>query len=345
MRITGYFCLFWLSISACFATTLEDIRPHTPNSQSWSEQWFYYLNDPNVGYFKISVQTYLTPEITDQKERAYVHFVYAPIGGTKTTVDKYFDDVQLEGDPTTGKFRFFVPGKVNVNNQSISLALDDLNFKLDFIGEHKRYWQGKNPGKNPYGWIGDLPSVNTKYFIYTMGTESNYEFSMGGLNHKGEGITYLDKGWFDSNKSQGFVFIGAFTPEQQLMMTGGYSKDFPFELWVGRYFSEDQDVLLKPSMVGFSVKKESDACQGYFRIEIKKLGKKVIAEAQSNLSDFYITDMPSMKVFGAEKPIMKSMYATIKLKVYKWGKLVEEADFPQGLLEFSGDEMCSALEY
>ncbi|GAB6262105.1 hypothetical protein [Photobacterium sp. R1] len=333
-------CLLMSVSWTCQATRLDDIRPHTPTSNTWSEQWFYYLNDPLVGYFKISAQTYLTPDLDPQAEHAYVHVVYAPVGGQQVVLDQYFDQVELEGQPGSEAFRFSVPDKVDIDQDGIRLNLENLSFHLKYTGEHRHYTGGSNPGQNPFGLIGDFPGVAVNYFVYSMGTPSQYEFRLGEISHSGEGVTYLDKGWFDAKKSEGFSFLGAFTPERQLMMTGGSQGGLPLELWVGRYVSEQADILLHPSLVGLSVQKESNACNGYLKLTITKLGKKIEVEASSDLTDFYISEMPSKVVFGQDQPIMKSMNARITAQVYRWGRLVDTMEVPQGLLEFSGSEMC-----
>ncbi|WP_062269846.1 hypothetical protein [Endozoicomonas arenosclerae] len=339
LRVIGLLLVF---VFPAHATELTDIRPHEPNSKPWSEQWFYYINDPSVGYFKISVQTYLTADASNQKEKAYLHFAYAPVGGTKKVFDYFYEEVNLQGDGSTGDFLFEVPDVIRVDQESVRLATNDFLFDMKFTGDHRHYWSGRNPGRNPFGLIGDLPGLKTDYFVYTMGTETRYQFTMSDIEHAGTAVTYLDKGWYEEYKSQGFVFIGGFLPEAQLMMTGGYPQTFPLEMWVGRFLSEQEDILIRPSVVGLSARKESDACRGYFNIEIKKPGKKVEVDAEADPASFYRSTMPSMEILGAPKPVMKSMNARITVKVFRWGKLVEEVLFPQGLLEFSGDEICEA---
>ncbi|MGI9280587.1 MAG: hypothetical protein ACR2PX_13335 [Endozoicomonas sp.] len=322
------------------ATDLTDIRPHAPSGNPWSEQWFFYINDPSVGYFKVSVQTYLTADAGTQKEKAYLHFAYAPVGGTKKIFDYFYDHVNLQGDGTNGHFLLEVPGVIRVDQESVRLSTKDFSFDMKFTGQHRHYWNGSNPGRNPFGLVGELPGLKTEYFVYTMGTETRYHFAMNDIEHEGTAVTYLDKGWYENYKSQGFVFVGAFLPETQLMMTGGYPSTFPLEMWVGRFLSEQQDMLIRPSVVGLSARKVSDACRGYFSIEIKKPGRKIEVEAESDPASFYRSTMPSMDILGAPKPVMKSMNARITVKIFKWGRLVEETLFPQGLLEFSGDEIC-----
>ncbi|MDO6705694.1 hypothetical protein [Photobacterium sp. 1_MG-2023] len=343
MKLMVAACVLWCLSWNALATTLDDIRPHSPTSQTWSEQWFYYLNDPHVGYFKISAQTYLTPEMTTPHERGYLHVVYAPIGGPQVVIDRYFDQVELAGKPGSEAFRFRVAGLVDIDQTGIRLSLPDLSFELAYTGAHRHYASGENPGQNPFGWIGDLPGVAVNYFVYTLGTPSTYQFQLGNIRHQGQGVTYLDKGWFDAAKSQGFIFVGAFTPQHQLMLTGGSQDGSPLEIWVGRMMSEAVDWRIGSSLVGLSVTKESDACRGYLKLTVSKLGRKMEVEASSDLTDFYLSAMPSKVVFGQTLPIMKSMNAQITAKVYHWGKLVDEMQVPQGLLEFSGSEACPQL--
>ena len=62
LTVTAAFSLLSLTV---FATTLDDIRPHVPSSdKTWAEQWFYNVAVPDVGYFKISLQSYIAVSYT-----------------------------------------------------------------------------------------------------------------------------------------------------------------------------------------------------------------------------------------------------------------------------------------
>ncbi|MDE1461496.1 hypothetical protein [Spartinivicinus poritis] len=337
-------CFIVLFSNAVSATTLEDIKPHSPTKKPWSEQWFYYLNDPAMGYFKISLQTYIMPDSPTLKEKGYVHVVYAPKEGKMQVYDYFFDEVmtQSSGSGSTA-FHYSIPGKVDANDKQITLTLPDFNFSMQFISNHKHYWSGRNPGQTPYGFITDIPFVGGKWFIFTMGTSVQYSYSDNDESYGGYGTVYLDKGWYTKEDSPSFMYILGINDKQQLMMTGAAAGSIPIELWAGRYLSQQSDITLYPAIAGLSMKRTLDACKGELHIEFNKLTKKITVDAKANINDFYISRMPSMLVLGGDQPIMKSMKATLDVNVYEFGQLTEQVNFPQGVLEFGGNVFCDDI--
>ncbi|MGI0117864.1 hypothetical protein [Zooshikella sp. RANM57] len=333
-------CLYFF-INLVQATTLEDIKPHTTNKKPWSEQWFYYLNDPDVGYFKVSLQTYILPGATNMKEKGYVHFVFAPKRGAIQIFDYYFDNLKLyaEGNGST-LFRYHIPGYVDATNKQVTLTLPDFTFSFSFTGKHKHYWGGHNPGQTPFGYIMDLPFVESNWFIFSMGTSAEYHYSDQDTSYSSNGTVYLDKGWYTKEGSDSYFYLLGMNDQRQLMITGASIGRLTAELWAGRYLSDRSDLILYPAISGLSMKRTINECNGTLQAEFKKLTQTIKVAAQANISDFYHSDMPSLKVFKAKYPYRKSMMATIDVSVYQFGKLREHVVFPQGVLEFAGKPIC-----
>lgn len=347
MKILPLFCLFLTILSLrTVATTLEDLRPHVPSSEStWAEQWFYNISIPNTGYFKISLQTYIAPDFIDPTPKAYIHLAYTPLNGSVIKYDIFRDDLILRGFDDLEQFHYEVPGIVVANKDTLTITFEGFNFSMNWAGEHSHYWRGRNPGQTPFGIIPELPGVGGKWFLYTVGTPIQYQFDDGNLSLSGSGFAQLDKGWFDKESSSGVIYTMGLSDELYYMFTGARVSTSAIELWAGRYISKNYDLIFYPAIGNISVKREYDSCNGDFKLEMDKLTYKLILEAKSELDDFYRQVFPSAIIFGGEQRYMKSMKAKVSSRLYQYGQLVETIEMPQALLEFSGPYFCSATKH
>ena len=179
MRIISPLLFLWCSLLSLnsLATTLDDIRPHQPSSeQTWAEQWFYNISVPEVGYFKISLQTYIAPDFTEPTPKGYVHLAFTPIDGKTIKYDIFSDDLILKGFDDVEQFHYEIPGIISANNHTVNVNADQFNFSMSWDGEHTHYWPGRNPGQTPFSFIPDIPGVGGKWFLYTVGTPIKYHF-------------------------------------------------------------------------------------------------------------------------------------------------------------------------
>ncbi|WP_020409598.1 hypothetical protein [Hahella ganghwensis] len=345
MRQLSRFLFLVLFLHLCFtpvhATDINDLAPHQPTGDQWSEQWFYNLNDPENGYFKVSLQTYISPDSPSQL-RGYVHFARADRNGLTTTYDYFSDDVVVEkvsgnqGD----SFRFQIPGVVDADENSLQLSLPEVQFQMSWVGIHTPYWQLVNQAQSPFGILSEFPGVGADWFIWTMKTPTQYSYADDNHQFSGYGYTNVDKGWSDKEAYGSYIYAMTVSESYQFMLSGGSPKSSSIEMWAGQFRAPGETITFLPKFKGLGVKRWFNACEGSFSFELTKPGRKVILEAQSNPQSYYDATVPSQVVFGAEKPIMKTMQARFHLKIYHWGTLVEETTIPQGLLEFAGDAYC-----
>lgn len=141
--ITLMIILFSINIKA---TTLQDLKAHQPSSnQTWAEQWFYNVAVPNVGYFKISLQSYIAPDFDTPTPKAYIHLAFPPLQGPTTKYDLFLDEVILTHPNDPNKFYYEVPRLVIANEEGININHDAFKFTLHWNGEHHHYWPGLNP--------------------------------------------------------------------------------------------------------------------------------------------------------------------------------------------------------
>ncbi len=335
--------LFLIStLNTAYATSYDDLAPHPPSGSPWSEQWFYNLNDPDQGYFKVTLQTYITPGSNQQNLGGYVHFAYSSKTGITKTYEYFSDEVIVEQVPGAkgNSFHFQIPGIVDADENTLSLTLQDINFHMSWVGVHTPYWPTLNPAQSPFRILSELPGLGAHWFVWTIKTPTQYTYSDDGQNLSGFGWSNVDKGWYDKEVYGSYMYALAVTGQYQLLLSGGTAKNSAIEVWAGQFRSEDEVISFLPTFKGLGVKRTLDTCRGLLDIELNKVSRKVVIHAQSAPSDFYDARMPSQIVFNAEKPVMKTMQASFSIKVYHWGQLQKEVTLPQGLMEFAGDAYC-----
>ncbi|MCL1126222.1 hypothetical protein [Shewanella surugensis] len=149
---------------------------------------------PNVGYFKISFQSYIAPGFETPTPKAYIHLAFTPLQGPTTKYDLFLDEVILTHPDDPNKFYYEVPGLIIADEEGIDINHDAFKFTLNWNGEHHHYWPGLNPGQTPFGSIPELPGVGGKWFLYTVGTPINYSFTDESQQLSGRGYAQLDKG-------------------------------------------------------------------------------------------------------------------------------------------------------
>jgi hypothetical protein len=324
-----------------YATTLADLKPHPPTGQPWNEQWFYYFNDPAVGYFKISMQTFIYADDPELKERGYLHLVYTPLEGDIRTYDYLYNDVEVSAKPETDHgFVFRIPGVAEMTETSIRINTPEFSFSSELTGPHQHYWR-LNKGASPYSLLTSLPNVANRWFVFSLATPAQYTFSADYAQHQGSASTYIDKGW-STSQATNYAFVMATEAERQLMLAGGSDEGFAIEMWAGRYRSSDHNMTFLPSIAGLTVERTLQPCEGKLNMVLKGLGKELRINARANMEDFEDSTLPSLQVFNAEYPSAKTMNAQINVELYRFGKLKETAHFPQGALEFGGGMHCDA---
>ncbi|MFA0812827.1 hypothetical protein [Microbulbifer epialgicus] len=344
---TGYllfsFLLFFLG-GGVHATTLDDLRAHDPTSdKTWAEQWFYNIAVPDVGYFKVSLQTYISPDFEVPEPKAYIHLAFSPLDGPIVKHDIFHDEIILDNPDNPGEFYYEVPGLIVADKNHIDINYDFFDFTMRWTGEHHYYWHGNNPGRSPLGILKEIINFGPEWFVYTMGTPIHYSFSDGNIALMGGGFAQLDKGWFDDESSSGIVYTMGLSDELYFMLTGGKVSDTNIEMWIGRYISGAHDMIFYPAFNGLSVRRESDACEGYAKIEFSKINYKLVVEATADPDSFYSQSFPSDVIFGKGQKYMKSMQAKVDFSLYKKGTLIETITMPQALLEFSGPLACETF--
>ena len=325
-------------------TFLEDLRPHPPQKAPWSDAWYYYIHDPDVGYFKITFLHYLTETSALDEKNAYVHVVYAPKDGEEKVFDYFYDDFTAEATETSEHgFRFAIPDVAEITESEIRLTLPDLTLTAQISDQHTRYFdraKDDNPGRSPFRQLSELPFLENQWFIYSLGTPATYEYQDNEVHHQGGGMTYIDRGW-NSGQAASFAYVIATGEDTKLMLTGGYDGNFPLEIWVGRLKTAKRNINLPPRIKGLSVFTDIDPCAGTGEIFIGNFKDQFRVKVKAPVDSFYYHTTPSVTAFNSEHPPFKSMNAKIEIQVYQYFFPVEKIEIDQGLFEFGGALHCA----
>lgn len=326
------------------ATTLDQFSPRPITGYPWSDAWYYYINDPDVGYYKIVFLSYLNEDTEDNKPHAYLHVVFAPLEGEKRQYDYYYDNVQAK--PVAGDvpwaFEFNVPGAAKISEKRIELTLPDVEIAADFSSQHLHYSTGDNPGDSPFGWITSLPFVENQWFVFSMATDAKYAFKDAQSSHQGDGLTYIDRGWNDG-QAAGMIYLMAVSEDVKMMFTGGVDGNLPLETWVGRLITPRLDLQFTPSIDGMDTDSRPSPCEASMALTMHEDDYRVEINADAALSTFYNHVTPSLTVFHSPNAVMKSMQARTTIKVFHKEALIETLHLPQSILEFGGVHYCDQL--
>ncbi|NIB42143.1 hypothetical protein HBA55_21230 [Pseudomaricurvus alkylphenolicus] len=332
------------AISSASATTLDQFSPRPVHGFPWSDAWYYYIHDPDVGYFKIVFLTFLNQDTGADKQEAYLHVVFTPKTGQKREYDYYYKDVvaaPVNGDKPYS-FKFEVPGAAKINESSIELNLPDVSISAQFKDEHIHYSNDENPGASPFGWVTSLPFVENQWFVFSMATETQYRFKDHWAQHSGHGLTYIDRGWNDG-QAAGMIYLMAVSEQVKLMFTGGIDGNLPIESWAGRLITPKHNLTFSPSIKGWDTTTKSDICASWMEVQMIEGDYRVKIVAEAPLGSFYNHVTPSLTVFQSENPVMKSMSAKTSVEVYKNDRLVETVSVDQSILEYGGSHYCDKM--
>ena len=316
---------------------LNAYQPRQPAGSPWADYWYCYVNDPDVGYFKIAFISYLL-DGADNAQRAYLHIAFFPLGGGFREYDFHADRVVLEpGADKTYAFRFEVPGRAVITETRFELTLPEASIVTNLRGEHSHYWNGCNPANGPFTpETPTLPDDKSHWFIFTLGTHAEYEFRDGGSEHRGSGMTYIERGW-SSAAAPGFTYLVATSQRVRLMLVeGGKSSGGVADAWAGRVDIGDHSLRLLPVPGDHIATSEIDGAGGAVSLNVEQASFRLELRAQAPVADYYDQVTPSQTVFGAQSPVMKTMNAPLEIALYRDGTLVEHASLPQSLIEFAG---------
>ncbi|MCB2064029.1 MAG: hypothetical protein KDE25_11385 [Novosphingobium sp.] len=320
------------------ADALAAYKPQPPAGAPWADYWYAYINDPEVGFFKIAFLSSLKPG-QSEPQSAYLHIAFFPLGGGFREYDFYADNVTLDagaGDNPQA-FRFEVPGAAVISHDRIELTLPEARLSATIGSDHAHYWNQCNPANGPFTPEADTPpGAASHWFIYTLGTPVEYQFGDAHDGHSGKGMIYIERGW-SSSAAPGFTYLVATSEHAKLMLVeGGKSSGRGGEIWAGKLILGEHRLRLLPMSGDYEAHSVLDASRGAMSLDLEQRPYRLELRASAPLTDFYDQVTPSQTIFSAQHPVMKTMNAALDITLYKEGNVVEQIALPQSILEFAG---------
>jgi hypothetical protein len=97
------------------------LRPHRPTGHPFADTWYWYLHDPEVGYFKVAVVNYLNERTQPGAQHGYVHVAHAPVRGGRREYDAWYRH------------------PVAIDEATITATLAEVSIEIAVAGPHQHY--------------------------------------------------------------------------------------------------------------------------------------------------------------------------------------------------------------
>ena len=305
-----------------------------PGGRPWSDHWYWYCRDPEVGMLKVAWLRSL--DEVDESPRAYVHVAFDPAdGGPSRQYDHHAEHHRC--GPTegpVGSYLFEVADVARFSASSVLVTLPEVTAEIELTGPLLPYFDGDTPGASPF--LGDLtPSASDQghWMITTLATPSRYRFRDEHTDVAGQGTTYAERGWGIA-QAPAFAYAVAVSDDVHVVTAGGGLDGH--EMWAGRVQFGDHDLVVVPVREGHTGSAALDPVAGTARIELTDGAHDIVIEASADPGRFYDHTTPSRTVFDAAHPVMKTMDASLRVTVRDPDGNTATASVEQAILEFGG---------
>ncbi|MEY4063948.1 MAG: hypothetical protein RIR26_156 [Pseudomonadota bacterium] len=352
------------------------IDPHVlPEKGPWFEGWYVRIT-PASGTdrsFGAIVGSYLPPQKSRYDAESvglpgYVSILDSGFSGSSLRAYEEFPSTTrmfsqrsnpVERDPlprTPASFRWTADGLGELTEESVNLRTKD-GIEL------KAKWAGGEPWNKsllgPEGFISLFRAFPLHWFVYSLSSFTTFEVRVPNpsnpsqwQNINGTGFVHFEKNWGVSFP-QSYVWMQASDPQtdKRIALAGGR----PFnvagiqpEAWLIGYRSERFQQDFAPQNVGTTFKSDVNACKGQFSLVATSLNRKIVLEATADRTSFGGIAIPKNSGFeknGSEQSFQTDVVVRLFEVNSLFGitggeRLLEEASFRSGALEFGGSYKC-----
>ena len=253
-------------------------------------------------------------------------------------------------DPTSTSWESFLWQSENgfITNESIEISIPGKIEVSATLGPRLPYnaniqWLG------PEGLVEFLPIVPLHWFVYSLGSESTYSYTLldeSSTAVSGNGYAHQESNWgnifppawiwsegINSSNSRQFALSGG-----ELSINGS-----PLTTWLVAYHSPLIQWQFRPTLPGTEYIATIDACSGSFSIIAKDVLRKLVIEANAPLDSFIDVSVPTDAGFrhGAEESFSAEVTVNGYIKLPWLGYvLVDRYQFTGAALEYGADYMC-----
>lgn len=342
------------------------MNPHIPpKNNSWFEGWYYRITDNiNSRTIAVVVGSYI-PEhveyIPGKKLQGYLAIIIQEKNSTMKVYERYLENTYLisNGDYLLKKSNFSSPADFEWRAEGIGyLSQDsvDLNIKdsisLQITGGERIPWNKMVKESGPEGVLNFVPSLPLHWYVYSLGTETEYDIKLYDNNRtlNGSGFMHQEKNWgvefpeawiwsqgVSDNNSSHFSLSGGI-----VSMTG-----ISITTWLVGYFSDKIKWDFKIIEPGTIFDWDINACEGKFNFIAKTPVRTLKVKAYAPIDSFETISIPTEN--GFEPGAVESFRSTIEISAYThdplfglfgFENLIERKIFRNAALEFGGDYRC-----
>lgn len=235
-----------------------------------------------------------------------------------------------------------------ITNESINVSIPGYIEVSSIIGERNPYnslisWLG------PEGLVEFLPFIPLHWFVYSLGSNSQYSFTLLDLENQevsGTGFAHQETNW-------GSVFPPAWiwtegineNNTRQFALSGGVLDlgDTTLTQWLVAYHSPYLKWQFRPTLPNTEYETEIDGCSGYFSITATDSLRKLVITAQAPTDSFVDVSVPTENGFQLKGQESFSTQVQVKgyIKFPFFGYiLVDQYKFGGAALEFGADYAC-----
>ncbi|MBM9514167.1 tocopherol cyclase family protein [Desulfogranum marinum] len=235
-----------------------------------------------------------------------------------------------------------------ITNESIEIAIPGKIELTATLGARLPY-NSNTQWLGPEGLVEFLPIVPLHWFVYTLGSNSTYHYTLldeKSASVKGHGYAHQESNW-------GNVFPPAWiwseginsSNTRQLALSGGELSinGSLLTTWLVAYHSPVIQWQFRPTLPGTDYLANIDACSGKFAITAKDVLRKIVIEVNAPLASFIDVSVPTETGFthGAKESFSANVTVNGYIKLPWLGYiLIDRYQFTGAALEFGADYMC-----
>jgi hypothetical protein len=347
-----------------FSGTKSPMDPHFHENGPWFEGWYTRIVD-HAGQrdFAVIVGSFVRQGVkfSDSPLEGYVALVIHDHKTGKTETVEGFPErteLQASGEPVTknpddksnANFRWQADSFGSMTQDSIDLKFPSGEvFKAQFSSTRPIF--PDQPWVGPEGLAAKLPFIWSHWFIYSLASDTNYQFSKGSTQITGRAVSHMEKN-YGSGFPNSWIWLHAISENgaNRLSLAGGpapVSLIQP-EVWSAIFKTEKIDWVFLPGIKNLTVTRDIKPCDGEFQITILNPLKKLEIRAKGLRSDF--VGIATASPQGWVKAGAHENYnAHIEIDAYELNllgqqTLVQHVSADNSVLEFGGTHRCPTMK-
>ena len=343
--------------------TKSPMNPHYRDKGPWFEGWYTRIVD-EAGQrdFAVIVGSFARQGVkfSDSPLEGYVALVIHDRKTGKTETLEGFPestDLQVNDEPVTknpddkspANFRWRADRFGSMTQDSINLKFPSGHvFEAQFSSTRPIF--PDQPWVGPEGLAAKLPFIWSHWFVYSLASDTSYQFNNGSTQVSGRAVSHMEKN-YGSGFPSGWIWLHAISEHgaNRLSLAGGPATVRLIQpvVWSAILKTEKIDWVFLPGVKNITVTRDIRPCDGQFQITILNPLKKLEIRATGSRSDFVgiATASPHgwVKTGAHENYNAHIEIDAFELNLLGHQTLVQHLSADNGVLEFGGTYRCPPM--